>query len=110
MNWRDPLTVNLPNQQHSMVADAVVHWVRQNEYGILKRSPSRNTHTNGYNSSFRIDCAVLADVMAGFDSRGARREVTPGYLGGSQGLIFKLNTVLSVCVGVDESSTVKVRL
>jgi hypothetical protein len=60
---------------------------------------------------FRIDFAVLAEVMAGFDSRRARREVTPGYLGGSQGLIFKLNTVLSVCVvGVDESSTVKVRL
>jgi hypothetical protein len=77
----------------------------------LKRSPSRNTLTNGYNSSFRIDFAVLADVMAGFDSRRASREGIPGYLGGSQGLIFKLNTVLSVwAVGVDESSTVKVRL
>jgi len=59
---------------------------------------------------FRFDFAVLAEVMAGFDSRRASREVTPGYLGGSQGLIFKLNTVLSVWVGVDESSTVKARL
>jgi hypothetical protein len=60
---------------------------------------------------FRIDFAVLAEVMAGFDSRRASREVTPGYLGGSQAVIVKLNTVLVVCfVGVDESSTVKVRL
>jgi hypothetical protein len=60
---------------------------------------------------FRFDFAVLAEVMAGFDSRRASRDVTPGYLGGSQGLIVKLNTVLAVCVvGVDESSTVKVRL
>jgi hypothetical protein len=44
----------------------------------LKRSPSRNTLTSGYNLSFRIDFAVLADVMAGFDSRRASREVTPG--------------------------------
>jgi hypothetical protein len=56
---------------------------------------------------FRIDFPVLAEVMAGFDSRRARREVTPGYLG----LIVKLNPMLAVCfVGVDESSTVKVRL
>jgi hypothetical protein len=92
-----------------MVVEAVVRWVRQNEYGI-ETIIIRNTLTNGYNSSFRIDFAVLAEVMAGFDSRRASREVTPGYLGGSQGLIFKLNTVLSVCVGVDESCTVKVRL
>ncbi len=60
---------------------------------------------------FRIDFPVLAEVMAGFDSRRASREVTPGYLGGSQGLIVKLNILLAVCVvGVDESSTVKVRL
>jgi hypothetical protein len=60
---------------------------------------------------FRIDFFMLTEIMAGFDSRRARREVTPGYLGGSQGLIFKLNTVLSVCgVGVDESCTVKVRV
>ena len=77
----------------------------------LKRSSIRNTLTNSYNSSFRIDFAVLADVMAGFDSRRASREVTPGYVGGSQGLIVKLNILLVVCVvGVDESSTVKVRL
>ena len=60
---------------------------------------------------FRIDFFMLTEIMAGFDSRRARREVTPGYLGGSQGLIVKPNTVLAVCfVGVDESSTVKVRL
>ena len=44
----------------------------------MKRSPSRNTLTDGYNISFRIDFAVLAEVMAGFDSRRARREVIPG--------------------------------
>ena len=77
----------------------------------VKRSPSRNTLTNGYTISFRIDFAVLADVMAGFDSRRASREVTPGYLGESQGLIVKLIILLAVCVvGVDESSTVKVGL
>ena len=58
---------------------------------------------------FRID--LLTQIMARFDSRRASREVTPGYLGGSQRLIFKLNILLAVCVvGVDESSTVKVRL
>jgi hypothetical protein len=93
-----------------MVAEAMVRWGDRMSTA-LKRSPSRNTLTNGYNLSFRIDFAVLADVMAGFDSRRASREVTPGYLGGSQGLIFKLNSVLAVCgVGVDESCTVKVRL
>jgi hypothetical protein len=56
---------------------------------------------------FRIDFPVLAEVMAGFDSRRARREVTPGYLG----LIVKFNTMLAVCfVGVVESSTLKVRI
>ena len=60
---------------------------------------------------FRIDFPVLAEVMAGFDSRRASREVTPGRLRGSQKVIVKLNTLLAVCfVGVDESSTVKVRL
>jgi hypothetical protein len=77
----------------------------------LKRSPSRNTLTNGYNISFRTDFAVLAEVMAGFDSRRASREVIPGYLGRSQEVIVKLTTVLVVCfVGLDESSTVKMRL
>ena len=46
-----------------------------------------------------------------FDSRIARREVKPGYMGRTQGLTVKLNTLLAVCfVGVDESCTVKVRL
>ena len=60
---------------------------------------------------FRIHFPVVTEIMAGFDSRRASREVTLGYLGGSQGLIVKLNILLVVCVvGVDESSTVKVRL
>ena len=60
---------------------------------------------------FRIDFLVLTEIMAGFDSRRASREVHQATWGGSQGLIFKFNTVLSVCVvGVDESSTVKVKL
>jgi hypothetical protein len=60
---------------------------------------------------FRIHFPLVTEIMAGFDSRRASREVTPGYLGGSQGLILKLNTLLAVCVvGIDESSTVKVRL
>jgi hypothetical protein len=51
------------------------------------------------------------EVMAGFDSRRSRREINANNLGGFQGVIVKLNTVLAVCgVGVDESSTVKVRL
>jgi hypothetical protein len=45
------------------------------------------------------------------NSRRARREVKPGDMGGAQGLIVKLNTLLAVCgVGIDESFTVKVRL
>ena len=60
---------------------------------------------------FRIDFFVLTEIMAGFDSRRASREVKPGDMEGSQGLIFKLNCLLAVCgVGVDESSTVNVRL
>ena len=38
------LTVNLPNQQHIMVAEAVVRWVRQNEYGIETITIQKHTH------------------------------------------------------------------
>jgi hypothetical protein len=43
-NWKVPLTVNLPNQQHSIVAEAVVRWGRQNEYGIETIAIQKHSH------------------------------------------------------------------
>jgi PilZ domain-containing protein len=38
------LIVNLPNQQHIMVAEAVVRWGRQTEYGIETITIQKHTH------------------------------------------------------------------
>ena len=71
------LTVNFPNQQHIMVAEPVVRWVGQNEYGIETITIQIHTHLR-LQHFFWVDFDVLAEVMAGFDSRRASREVTPG--------------------------------